>query len=326
MQVFDYKKIINYLTKKALEVICSNNNLKTEEFKFNQDDINKVFDFYDKIIKENSYTFYTATNFLPKEKRHAIRALYALCRKSDNIVDSDKDLNTKRNELNSFFLKLKKIELLDNSYESSLNPFVIAWNYISKKYGIPFGFVEHLFEALESDLNKSRYYDFEELARYCYGVGSTVGLMSMYVLGFSSVDAVPYAIKLGIGLQLTNILRDIKEDYNRNRIYLPKNELDYFKVTEEQISKGIVNENWINFMKFQIIRAKRFYDEGIKGISYLNKDSRLAVYVSSLLYGHILDEIENRNYNVFAARVRVGNINKIRVILRSLYTFLFKKY
>jgi phytoene synthase len=320
---YNYHKIIDDLTKKALSTINNTNfkNFESEGINFNQDKINQIFNLYDKIIKGNSYTFYTATNFLPKEKRQAIRALYALCRKSDNIVDSDIDSNSKEKDLNNFFLELKKVY----NNVSFDNPFIVSWDYISKKYNIPFGFIEDLFEALRSDLTKTRYSNFEELAKYCYGVGSTVGLMSMYILGFNSLEAVPYAIKLGIGLQLTNILRDIKEDYNRNRIYLPKDEMDYFNVTEYQISKGIVNENWINFMKFQISRANRFYDEGILGINYLNKDSQLSVYISSLLYKYILKEVENRNYDVFKDRVKVSNINKVKIIFRALYSFLIKK-
>ncbi|MGC8815360.1 MAG: squalene/phytoene synthase family protein [bacterium] len=91
------------------------------------------------------------------------------------------------------------------------------------------------------------------------------------------------------------------------------------------MSKGIVNENWINFMKFQISRANRFYDEGILGINYLNKDSQLSVYISSLLYKYILKEVENRNYDVFKDRVKVSNINKVKIIFRALYSFLIKK-
>jgi phytoene synthase len=161
------------------------------------------------------------------------------------------------------------------------------------------------------DTQTKRYETFEELYVYCYRVASTVGLMSTEILGYSDVKALEYAEALGIAMQLTNILRDVKEDALMERIYLPQEDLKKFNVSEQQILAGEFSENFIDLMKFEIKRAREFYRLGERGIGLLEKDSRFTVLMASRTYSRILDEIERQNYNVFSRRAHTTFSQKI---------------
>jgi phytoene synthase len=173
------------------------------------------------------------------------------------------------------------------------------------------------------DLERNRYQTFEELKLYCYRVAGTVGLMSNAVLGIGAdTNGVPWqreqpiyvpteeAIALGIAMQLTNILRDVGEDMQRDRIYLPLDDLQAFNYTEADLLAGVVDERWKAIMKFQIKRAREYYKQAEKGIRYLIRDSRLPVWASLMLYQGILKEIEANNYDVFNQRAFVAKHKK----------------
>ncbi len=128
----------------------------------------------------------------------------------------------------------------------------VAWADARRQFQIPLRFAEQLGDGVARDLIQTRYETFDDLATYCYGVASTVGLMSMHITGFSNQEALPYAVKLGLALQLTNILRDVAEDWQRSRIYLPKEELEFFGLSEADLDKGVVTDKWREFMHFQI--------------------------------------------------------------------------
>jgi phytoene synthase len=256
------------------------------------------------ITKEHSKTFYMASSLLPEKKRRAARALYAFCRVSDDLVDcGNHDL-------------MSALELWRNQNLQSLDEHIdevtLAWADTRKKFNIPIHYGEQLIQGVSQDLVKNRYNNFEELAEYCYGVACTVGLMSMFIVGFKGEKPFPYAIRLGVALQLTNILRDIGEDWQINRLYLPKDELDAFGISEEDIERGVVTEKWRDFMRFQIERNHRLYSESIPGIALLNGDGRFAIGAAAELYRAILDEIESNDYDVFHKRASVKKIKKIQ--------------
>ena len=153
---------------------------------------------------------------------------------------------------------------------------------------------------------------FHDLATYSYGVASTVGLMSMHIIGYSGPEAIPYAIKLGLALQMTNILRDVAEDWQRGRVYLPQDELAYFGLTEGTIADGRVTDQWREFMRFQIDRNRQLYAEAWPGIGMLNKKGRFAIAAAAGLYRGILNDIENHDYDVFSRRSHIGTFGKLR--------------
>jgi phytoene synthase len=150
------------------------------------------------------------------------------------------------------------------------------------------------------------------LAEYCYGVASTVGLMTMHIIGFSGPEAIPYAVKLGVALQLTNMLRDVDEDWRAGRLYLPQEELAAFNLIEEDIATGNVDDRWREFMRFQIERNRSLYSEALPGIAMLDPDGRFAISASAELYRAILDDIELHDWDVFQRRSYVGTWGKLR--------------
>jgi phytoene synthase len=184
------------------------------------------------------------------------------------------------------------------------------------KYQIPVEYPLDLIKGVVQDTHKKRYRDFEELYEYSYRVASTVGLMSSHILGYSDEDALDYAEAMGIGMQLTNILRDIREDAGRGRIYIPKEDLDRFGIDESEILSGKMSERFKEMMVFQISRAREYYSKGEEGIRMLDADSRFTVLLASRVYGRILDEIEKLDYDVFSRRASTSKTQKFMMLPR----------
>jgi phytoene synthase len=187
---------------------------------------------------------------------------------------------------------------------------VQAWADTRSRYHIPQLYVEQLLDGVAFDLTQTRYNTFTELANYCYGVACTVGLMSMHIIGFSGVAAIPYAIRLGVALQLTNILRDIGEDWRAGRVYLPREDLDAFDISEADIAAGRLTDRWSALMGFQITRARQFYAQAWPGVAMLHKDGRFAVTTASSLYEAILNDILAHGCDVFHRRAHVSALGK----------------
>lgn len=252
----------------------------------------------------HSRSFSLASRLLPEEKRQATRALYAFCRTTDDLVDHPTEHTAE--------------ELCDwwrdslTTKPARYNLVAVAWNDAHARFNIPRRYAEQLIEGVAADLHTTRYATFTDLAYYCYGVASTVGLMSMHIIGYKSDEAIPYAVKLGVALQLTNILRDIAEDWDNNRLYLPQDELAAFQITELDIAEGRVTDRWREFMRFQIDRTRQLYQEAWPGIAMLNEDGRLAIVAAADFYRAILSNIEANNYDVFSRRAHISKWAKLR--------------
>ncbi|GAB1420166.1 phytoene/squalene synthase family protein [Anaerolineales bacterium] len=258
------------------------------------------------ITKSNSRTFYMAASLLPEPKQAAVHALYAFCRSTDDLIDKWEGKGDPHQALNDWRLRLHK------GAEAFYDPIPMAWAHVQRNFELPHGYADQLIQGIETDLSKTRYKTFSELTEYCYAVASTVGLIVMHIIGFENEDALHDAIKLGVALQLTNILRDVGEDWRNGRIYLPLDELHSFGLSESDIEKGIVNDKWRRFMQFQIKRARQLYEESQAGIALLNRDGRFAIAAASCLYREILTEIENLDYDVFNHRAHVSTYGKIK--------------
>ena len=266
--------------------------------------LRKAYKRAEKITAGHSKSFYFASSFLPEEKRSAIRALYAFCRTVDDIVDEASNPEQA--------LRLDYWRQMVESASFAENDLVAAaWADTLSRYHIPRHYALQLIDGVARDLSQTRYQTFEELATYCYGVASTVGLMSMYVVGFRDTRAVPYAIKLGVALQMTNILRDVGEDYCNGRLYLPREELAFYGIQEWDIAEGRITENWRQFMKFQIERTRQLYEESWTGVKMLEREGRLAIGAASVFYQGILDEIEKNDYDVFSRRASLSTVGKL---------------
>ena len=273
-------------------------------FSYSEDVMEQAYQHCAEVTREHSKTFYLTSGLLDGEAQKAARALYAFCRVSDNLADEEVEGRLAKLEA------WKRRSLSEHPYPEDLIP--LAWADARAHYGIPLEYAEQLLEGVAQDLTKTRYADFEELAHYCYGVASTVGLMSMHIVGFSGPEAIPYAIKLGIALQLTNILRDVGEDWEKGRLYLPQDELAAFGLTEDDIAAGQVTENWRAFMRFQIERARKLYADAQPGIAMLGRRGQFAIAASASLYQAILEEIEARDYDVFHFRAYLSAVDKLK--------------
>lgn len=256
------------------------------------------------VTREHSRTFHLASGLLPEPKRSAARALYTFCRVSDDIVDRAQ--GDPQAELEQW----RQRALHD--CPAPADALIQAWADTREKYGIPSVYAEQLLDTLAQDLTKHRYATFDELAAYCYGAASTVGLMAMHIIGFAGPEAIPYAVKLGVVLQLTNILRDVGEDWQAGRLYLPLDELAAFGLTEADVASGRVDDRWRRFMRFQIDRVRRLYAEALPGVGLLHRDGRFAIGAAAELYAAIVEDIEAHDYDVFHRRAHIGTLGKLR--------------
>lgn len=266
--------------------------------------LEQAYDYCESLIAIHSRSFLLASAFLSAEKRRAVRALYAFCRVTDDIVDrSSGDSNEQLAQWHRRILV---------SHPPVEDLVAIAWADARLRYQVPIRYAEQLIEGVGRDLTQTRYQTFEELAAYCYGVASTVGLMSMHIIGYAGVHAIPYAIKLGVALQLTNILRDVGEDWRAGRLYLPQEDLEQFGLREEDIERGQVTDHWRALMRYQIARNRLLYSEAMPGIALLDRDGRFAIAAAAELYQGILADIEAHDYNVFSRRAFVSKWGKVR--------------
>jgi 15-cis-phytoene synthase len=274
------------------------------------------------ITRQHAKTFYMATRFLPYSKQRGIFAIYALCRYIDDLVDEAEDLVIKQKmEPSGIFLRLAEFQQkLENTYRGveHNDPILIAFADALKQYDISIHLPFELIEGVKMDLTKKRYQTFDELYNYSYKVASVVGLMTSEVFGYSDPKALRYAVDLGIAMQLTNILRDIGEDLDKDRIYLPQNELSDFGISEKNLFDHQNSEAFQKLMMFQIERARDFYERADVGISMLSADSRLPVALARENYSRILDKIEANNYNVFDRRAYLTSAEKLSIMPRVL--------
>ncbi len=301
-------------------------------------EIEKAYEYCEQVTKLHAKSFYFAAKFLPPLKRRAVYPIYAFCRHVDDEIDelgagneAEAIFAVKRwkSDLEEVyaFAKMPKRELAkpqidqpksetENRKPKTKNQVLVfrAWQDLLKTYNIPQNLPLELIEGVLMDTSVKRYQTFDELYVYCYRVASTVGLMSSEILGYADKSALEKAEAMGIGMQLTNILRDIKEDALMGRIYLPQEDLRRFNVSEEQIFANEFDANFAALMKFQVERARSFYREGEKGIALLEKDSRFTVLLASRIYAKILDEIEKLHYDVFAKRAHTTKSQKLLAI------------
>lgn len=275
------------------------------------------------ITRHHAKTFYMATRFLPNHKQRGIFAIYSLCRYIDDLVDEAEDLVEKK-QLTERDIKRKLAiwkQKLRDTYEgrSHDNTILIAFSDVLRRYHIPIEMPFELMEGVTMDLFKNRYETFEELYDYSFKVASIVGLMTSQVFGYETREALSYAVDLGIAMQLTNILRDVGEDLDRDRIYLPKEDLNRFNVTEQDLFNHSLNDNVIKLLAFQIERTRRYYERSDKGIALLSTDSRLPVHLARQNYSRILDKIEANNYNVFEMRAYLNATEKLSILPQAYY-------
>ena len=262
------------------------------------------------ITRHHARTFYFASACLPRPTRAHAYAVYGFCRWVDDGVDSARDRAEAAKKLAT------AREALDLAYSDRIaSPGMVAFRRTVRARSIPKDWFEALLDGMEMDLDVTRYPTFAELDRYCYRVAGVVGLMMTHVFGYRSDGCFPNALALGTAMQLTNILRDVAEDFRMGRIYLPQDELARFGVDERQLASGRVDDRFLALMRFQIDRARHYYEEAEAGIPWLAGDSsRLTVRAMSRIYGGILGAIEGQGCDVFRTRARVSTPRKLATL------------
>ena len=263
------------------------------------------------MTRHHAKTFYFASHVLPAQKRSDAYAVYAFCRYVDDQIDLAPDVAARLRA----FADLSHLLHHVYGYETSFGAcptWIYAFHETVQRRAIPEAYFEDLLKGVEMDTGRVRLQNWEELDRYCYLVAGVVGLIMVHVMTEPSPELLKPARDLGTAMQLTNILRDIAEDWQRDRLYLPADELEKFGLTDEDIAQKRLGESFRAMMRFQIGRARAYYGYGDAGIPGLPNDgSRFCARLMSTIYAGILDEIERADYDVFRGRARVSLARKL---------------
>jgi phytoene synthase len=257
-------------------------------------------------------TYYLATLLLPKAKRPFVHALYGFARYADEIVD----------DLNSTLSEVEKAEALQQWSDHILKDLVggkssdligAALIDTVTRFDIPLKYFEAFIHSMKMDLTVTEYKTYEDLMEYVYGSAAVIGLQMVPILGPLSPEAYECAEKLGIAFQLANFIRDVGEDLDRGRVYLPLDELATFGVTRTDLEKKILTPEIINALKFNIERVRNLQREAAPGIAMLEKSSRACIEAASELYCGIVDEVEAIDYQIFKKRAKTSTWRRIKV-------------
>lgn len=263
------------------------------------------------VTRQHAKNFYYAFLFLPKPQRDAIYTVYAFCRYCDDIVDDGHALPTTQRLLDHWRQEL------DNCYAGRpTHRITQALERTVAQYGIPKQYFQELISGVEMDLAIQRYATFAELEQYCYRVASAVGLACLPIFGTHQPRAQDYARYLGIALQLTNIIRDIKEDAERGRIYVPGEDLRAFHYPETDLLQQRYTAAFVALMRFQHQRAMRYYHQAAACLLPGDRARLVAPEIMAAIYRTTLRKIARRQYNVFRGRTRVPTPHKVLIALR----------
>ena len=264
------------------------------------------------ITRREAKNFYYAFLTLPGQRRRAIYVAYSFCRYCDDSVDAEGSNPEKLRRLEEL-----RGKLADCYQGRAAEPVFLGLADVAQRYEIPQEYFQEVLSGVESDLVKTRYRDFEELRQYCYRVASVVGLICLHIFGFQDARAKDYAVDLGLAMQLTNISRDVKEDLDFGRIYLPQDELARFGYSEEELLAETYNDAFVNLMRFQAQRARGYFRSGERLLPYLSPRSRACPAALGLIYGRVLNRIEGANFNVFQGRIGLSTGEKLGLMARA---------
>lgn len=283
-------------------------------------DAAKIYDFrlresYSECKRLNALhgkTYYLATLLLPKAKRPFVHALYGFARFADEIVDDLASTLSPQEKADALSKWSDKV-LEDLRDGTSQDPIGRALVDTAKRFDIPHQHFVDFLHSMNMDLTITQYQSYDDLLEYVYGSAAVIGLEMVPVLGYSDPEAFEAAKKLGIAFQLANFIRDIGEDLDRGRVYLPLDELAAYGVTREMLEERKLTPELIEALKFQIARVRQLQREADPGIDLLDKASRPCIRAASELYCGIVDEVEAIGYNVFKKRAKTSTLRRARV-------------
>jgi phytoene synthase len=269
--------------------------------------LEESFEYCRRVARSRAKNFYYSFVLLRREQRDAMCAIYAFMRYCDDLSDEP---GASRAAIDRW-RKALEAALAGRAGDHPVWP---GFVHTVKTYRIPHEYFQQMIDGVASDLEPRRIATFDELYRYCYQVASVVGLTTIHIFGFHSEDAKPLAEKCGVAFQLTNILRDIKEDAGLGRIYIPAEDLSKFGITGAQLGRG---DGVAELLRFEAARARRYYNESLPLLLLVNKHSRPSLWALIEIYSRLLDRIERSNYDVFTRRLSLSTAQKSWIVVRA---------
>ena len=265
----------------------------------------------DKTAKSGS-SFYYSFLFLPAQQRQAIIALYAFCREVDDTVDEVVEPEIARQKLQWW-----REEIQQTFQNKATHPVGKSLQTALKSFDLHEEYFMEIIDGMEMDLDQTAYLEFKQLALYCHRVASVVGLLSVEIFGYNNRDTLKYAENLGMALQLTNIIRDVREDAERGRIYLPQSELEQFHVSTNDLLELKNSTELIECLKFQTKRARNYYQQAMEALPVEDHNSQRTGLIMAAIYESTLDEIEKDGFQVMEHRVSLTPVKKLWIAWRT---------
>jgi phytoene synthase len=266
------------------------------------------------IARQRARNFYYSFILLPPEKKNAMCAMYAFMRYCDDLSDEPgatrSAIDRWRDSLTAALAGHPDTNLVWPAFLDSV-----------ERYSIPHEYFYEMIEGVASDLEPRAIATFDELYRYCYRVASVVGLTTIHIFGFTSPDALPLAEKCGIAFQLTNILRDVREDAGLGRVYLPADDLARFGVSVDDLKNARRTEQFGRLMEFETERARRYYRESAPLLDLIQAQSRASLWALIAIYSRLLDHLAESHYDVLVRRISLSSLEKTWIVLRAALGF-----
>jgi 15-cis-phytoene synthase len=272
------------------------------------------------LTQPSKTSFYYSFSLLPRDERYAMHSVYAFCRYADDIIDEE-DADVPEPAIGSV-RKRERLNWLRNEVErcyrgESRHPILLPLSAVVNRFRIPKQYFLTLLDGMEMDLVRNRYQTFDELREYCYSVASVVGLICIEIFGYQYEETKEYAVNLGIALQLTNILRDIKSDAARGRIYLPLEDLRAFGYTEEDLLANRYNLPFIELMRYETRRAREYYGKARAALRPDERKTMFAAEIMDAIYYRMLEKIELNEFNVFQKKkISVRTLHKLWIAVK----------
>ena len=273
--------------------------------------VERSYEYCRRVARRRAKNFYYSFVLLSRPQRNAMCAIYAFMRYCDDLSDEP---GANRAAIDKWRAEMEAA--LEGRFSD--HPVWPAFHHTVRRFCIPHEYFREMIDGVLSDLEPRRFETFEQLYRYCYQVASVVGLTIVHIFGFDTRSALPLAEKCGVAFQLTNILRDIREDAERGRIYLPVEDLRRFGVSEEDLNAGRRDEPFLRLMGFEAERARAYYNESRPLLDLIHPRSRASLWALISIYSRLLERIEGSNYDVFRRRVRLPLWEKSWIVWRAL--------
>jgi 15-cis-phytoene synthase len=265
-------------------------------------------------VARSRSNFYYSFVVLPAEKKRAFCAVYAFMRYCDDISDGAAHCDDKRALLRDWRSQL------DAAYAGvpGKNPILPAFCDTVRAFSIPKEYFHWILDGAEMDLDTFQYETFGDLYKYCFHVAAAVGLVCLQIFGFGDERAKKYAEQCGIAFQLTNILRDVKEDADLGRIYLPAEDLRKFNYTAEELQRGVQDERFRRLMSYEAERAREYYRAARNLLPLVEDASKPALWAMIAIYERILNQIVRRQFDVFHKPIHLAGVEKLSIALKAL--------